>query len=47
MADSEDAVPPPLTEKHNLAETEFLVDVDGDLTAFAHHELSGQLNYRT
>ncbi len=34
-----------LTEKHDLDETEFLVDAGGYLTALARHELSGQLNY--
>ncbi len=34
-----------LTEKHNVSETEFLVDAGGYLTALACHELSGQLNY--
>ena len=34
-----------LTEKHNVSETEFLVDAGGYLTALARHELSGQLNY--
>jgi len=36
-----------LTEKHDVAETEFLVDADGYLTALARHELNGQLNYTT
>jgi len=36
-----------LTEKHDLAETEFLVDAGGYLTALARHKLSGQLDYRT
>ena len=34
-----------LTEKHDVADTEFLVDADGCLTALARHELSGQLDY--
>ncbi len=34
-----------LTEKHDIDETEFLVDAGGYLTALARHELSGQLNY--
>jgi len=34
-----------LTEKHNVADTEFLVDAGGYLTALARQELSGQLNY--
>ena len=34
-----------LTEKHDVSETEFLVDAGGYLTALARHELSGQLNY--
>ncbi|WP_254532729.1 IS6 family transposase [Natrinema gelatinilyticum] len=32
-------------EKHDIAETEFLVDAGGYLTALARHELSGQLDY--
>ena len=36
-----------LTEKHDLADTEFLVDAGGYLTALARHELSGRLDYRT
>jgi len=36
-----------LTEKHNVSETEFLVDAVGYLTALARQELSGQLNYTT
>jgi len=35
-----------LTEKHDFADAEFLVDAGGYLTALARHELSGQLNYR-
>jgi len=35
-----------LTEKHDVADTEFLVDGGGYLTALFRHELSGQLNYR-
>jgi putative transposase len=35
-----------LTEKHDVAETEFLVDAVGYLTALARRELSGQLDYR-
>jgi len=34
-----------LTEKHDVAETEFLVDGAGYLTALAWRELSGHLNY--
>jgi len=34
-----------LTERHNVSETEFLVDAGGYLTALARHELSGQLDY--
>jgi transposase-like protein len=34
-----------LTEKHDVSETEFLVDAGGYLTALFRHELSGQLNY--
>jgi transposase-like protein len=34
-----------LTEKHNVADTEFLVDAGGYLTALARHELSGHLDY--
>jgi len=34
-----------LTEKHDVADTEFLVDAGGYLTALARHELSGQLDY--
>jgi len=33
------------SEKHDIAETEFLVDAGGYLTALARRELSGQLNY--
>ena len=36
-----------LTDKHDVADTEFLVDAGGYLTALARHELSGQLNYIT
>ncbi|ELY86246.1 transposase [Natrialba taiwanensis DSM 12281] len=36
---------PRLTEKHDIAETEFLVDAGGYLTALDRHELSGQFNY--
>ena len=35
-----------LTEKHDVADTEFLVDAGGYLTALARHELSGHLDYR-
>jgi len=35
-----------LTEKHDVADAEFLVDGGGYLTALFRHELSGQLNYR-
>jgi transposase-like protein len=34
-----------LTEKHNVSDTEFLVDAGGYLTALARHDLSGHLNY--
>lgn len=34
-----------LTEKYDVANTEFLVDAGGYLTALARRELSGQLNY--
>jgi len=34
-----------LTEKYDVADTEFLVDAGGYLTALARRELSGQLNY--
>jgi len=34
-----------LSEKHDVAETEFLVDGAGYLTALARRELSGHLNY--
>jgi len=34
-----------LTEKHDVADTEFLVDAGGYLTALFRHDLSGQLNY--
>ena len=34
-----------LTEKHDVADAEFLVDAGGYLTALARRELSGQLNY--
>lgn len=34
-----------LTEKHDLGETEFLVDAGGYLTALSRHDLSGHLNY--
>ena len=33
-----------LTTKHEVADTEFLVDASGHLTALARRELSGQLN---
>ena len=35
-----------LIEKHEVSDTEFLVDGGGYLTALFRHELSGQLNYR-
>jgi putative transposase len=35
-----------LTEKHDVGDTEFLVDAAGYLTALARRELSGQLDYR-
>ena len=34
-----------LTAKHEVSDTEFLVDAGGYLTALARRELSGQLNY--
>ena len=34
-----------LTEKHEVSDTEFLVDAGGYLTALARRELSGQLGY--
>jgi len=34
-----------LTEKHNVADTEFLIDAGGYLTSLARHELSGRLNH--
>ena len=34
-----------LTEKHDVSDTEFLVDGGGYLTALFRHDLSGQLNY--
>jgi len=34
-----------LTEKHDVSDTEFLVDGGGYLTAIFRHELNGQLNY--
>ncbi|ELY97282.1 transposase [Natrialba chahannaoensis JCM 10990] len=34
-----------LIEKHDIDEIEFLADSGAYLTSFAHHELSGQLNY--
>ncbi|TYL36074.1 IS6 family transposase [Natronococcus pandeyae] len=34
-----------LTEKHDVADAEFLVDAGGYLTALARRELSGQLDY--
>jgi len=34
-----------VTEKHDVSETEFLVDGGGYLTDLFHHELSGQLGY--
>jgi transposase-like protein len=34
-----------LTEKHDIANTEFLVDAGGYLTALARHDLSGHLAY--
>lgn len=34
-----------LAEKHDVAETEFLIDAGGYLTALARCEFSGQLNY--
>jgi transposase-like protein len=35
-----------LTEKHDVSDTEFLVDAGGYLTALFRHELSDQLDYR-
>ena len=34
-----------LTEKHDIADTEFLIDASGYLTVLARHEQSGHLNY--
>ena len=34
-----------LTTKHEVSDTEFLIDASGYLTALARRELSGQLNY--
>ena len=34
-----------LTENHDVADTEFLVDAGGYLTALARHDLSGHLDY--
>ena len=34
-----------LTENHDVADTEFLVDADGYLTALARHDLSSHLDY--
>jgi len=34
-----------LTEKHNVDDTEFLVDAGGYLTALSRHDLSGHLDY--
>jgi len=34
-----------LTEKHDLSESEFLVNEGGDLIALARYELSGHLDY--
>ncbi|GGN94886.1 hypothetical protein GCM10009030_21680 [Haloarcula pellucida] len=36
-----------LTEKHDVDETEFLVDAGGYLTALARQKLSGRFDYRT
>jgi hypothetical protein len=46
MTDHVAAFLPRLTEKHDVAETDFLIDPAGYLTAPAHRELSGQLEYR-
>jgi len=35
-----------LTQKHDVAETVFLVDAGGYLTALSRHDLSGRLDYR-
>jgi len=35
-----------LAEKHDVADTEFLVDAGGYLTALSRHDLSGRLDYR-
>ena len=35
-----------LTEKHDVSDTEFLVDGGGYLTALFRHDLSGQLDYK-
>jgi transposase-like protein len=34
-----------LTEKHDVSDTELLVDVGGYLTTLFRHDLSGQLDY--
>ncbi len=39
------AFPRRVTEKHDVSETEFLVDGSGYLTVSLRHELSGHLNY--
>ncbi|QGA81905.1 Transposase [Halomicrobium sp. LC1Hm] len=36
-----------LTEKHDLVDTEFLVDPAGYLTALSHRGLSGRINYQS
>ncbi|KZX49936.1 IS6 family transposase [Haloarcula sp. K1] len=36
-----------LTQKHDVADTEFLADAGGYLTALSRHDLSGRLNYRS
>ncbi|EMA13321.1 transposase [Haloarcula amylolytica JCM 13557] len=35
-----------LTQKHDVADTEFLVDAGGYLTALSQNDLSGRLDYR-
>lgn len=35
-----------LTEKHDVADAEFLVDAGGYLTVLFRHDLSGKLDYR-
>jgi hypothetical protein len=35
-----------LTDKHDIADTEILIDASGYLTDLSHLELSGRLDYR-